>query len=284
MKFAADFRAIARTALRGKWPTAILTGLVASLMGAGIASGGGGSFNTSQNSGDSDVLLRQLQYSGFWQIIVMGLMIGMVILVIYALAVLILSGAGRLGYAAFNLNLVDGRKPAFRDLFSQFHRLGDGFLMNLLTALYTFLWSMLFLIPGIIKSFSYAMTPYVLAEHPELTPNEAITASRRIMHGNRWRLFCLQLSFLGWDLLCAVPTLLAGILLSLLMVGTRPLFGSVVAVLSMLPVCVLLSIVGLLFLNSYREAANAAFYREISDTWPQPEEPVSPGYGAWTQP
>jgi len=283
MKFAADFRAIARAALRGKWLTAILTGFVASLLGAGIASGGGSFNGGSQSGGDGDALLRQLQHSGYWQIIVTSLMIAAVILVIYAIVVLILGGAGRLGYATFNLKLVDGRNPAFRDLFSQFHRLGDGFCMNLLVSVYTVLWSLLFIIPGIIKSFSYAMTPYILAEHPELTPNEAITESRRIMAGNRWRLFCLQLSFIGWELLCAVPPLLAIIPLSLLMVGMGPAIGGVAALLILLPVCVLLAAVGALFLTPYREAANAAFYREISGTWPQPEEPVSPEYGTWTQ-
>ena len=47
-----------------------------------------------------------------------------------------------------------------------------------------------------------------MAEHPGLTANEAITESRRIMDGNKWRLFCLDLSFLGWELLCTLPMLI----------------------------------------------------------------------------
>lgn len=46
-----------------------------------------------------------------------------------------------------------------------------------------------------------------MAEHPSLTANEAITESRRVMDGNKWRLFCLDLSFLGWELLCTLPML-----------------------------------------------------------------------------
>ena len=49
------------------------------------------------------------------------------------------------------------------------------------------------------------MTPYIMSEHPSLTANEAITESRRIMDGNKWRLFCLDFSFIGWELLCALP-------------------------------------------------------------------------------
>ncbi len=282
MKYAADFRLIARNALRGKWPIAILTGFVASLIGAGIASGGGGTYSSSGEA-DAEALFRQLQYSEIGRAILVGLAVSAVFVVILAIVMLIIGGAGKLGYAIFNLKLVDGRQPVFRDLFSQFHRLGDGFCMNLLIGLYTVLWSLLFIIPGIIKSFSYAMTPYILAEHPELTPNEAITESRRIMHGNKWRLFCLQISFIGWALLCAVPVLLAIIPLSILVVTVGPSIGAAATVLLLLPICALLALVGSLFLMPYQEAANAAFYREISGTWPRPEEPAAPEYGSWSQ-
>ena len=97
--------------------------------------------------------------------------------------------------------------------------------------MYTFLWSLLFIIPGIIATYSYAMTGYILAEHPELTASEAIERSKEMMSGNRFRLFCLQLSFIGWAILCAFT------------------FG-----------------IGYLWLGPYREAATAAFYREISGT------------------
>ena len=94
----------------------------------------------------------------------------------------------RLGYARFNLNLADGRDAALSDLASQKHRLWDGFCMNFLQGLYVALWSLLLFIPGVVKAYSYAMTPYIMAEHPGLTANEAITESRRIMDGNKWRL------------------------------------------------------------------------------------------------
>ena len=67
--------------------------------------------------------------------------------------------------------------------------------------LYTFLWSLLFVIPGIIKRYSYRMVPYILADNPKMDANEAITLSRKMMNGEKWKTFVLDLSFIGWYLL-----------------------------------------------------------------------------------
>ena len=71
------------------------------------------------------------------------------------------------------------------------------FLVNL----FTFLWALLLIIPGIMKAFSYALTPYIIMDEPELTARHAITRSCEIMEGRRWKLFCLYLSFIGWGIL-----------------------------------------------------------------------------------
>ena len=71
------------------------------------------------------------------------------------------------------------------------------FLVNL----FTFLWTLLLIIPGIMKAFSYALTPYILLDEPELTAKQAISRSCEIMQGRRWKLFCLYLSFIGWGIL-----------------------------------------------------------------------------------
>ena len=75
--------------------------------------------------------------------------------------------------------------------------------------LFTLLWGCLFIIPGIVKGYSYRMVPYIMAEHPEMTGTEAITLSRKMMKGNKWRAFVFDLSFLGWEILGAMT---AGIL------------------------------------------------------------------------
>ena len=71
------------------------------------------------------------------------------------------------------------------------------FLVNL----FTFLWALLLIIPGIMKAFSYALTPYIIMDEPELTARQAITRSCEIMEGRRWKLFGLYLSFIGWGIL-----------------------------------------------------------------------------------
>lgn len=72
---------------------------------------------------------------------------------------------------------------------------------------YVSLWSLLLIVPGILKSLSYAMTVYVQVEHPDWTANQCIDESCRLMEGNRWRLFCLGVSFIGWYLLLIVASL-----------------------------------------------------------------------------
>ena len=272
MKYAADFRAEARDALRGRWPVAILTGFVASLIGANIATGGGGGGNSNSDSDSTRMLIEEFTATDFWlqfRAVIIGLIVA---LVIWLIITIVIGGAGKLGYAIFNLKLVDNKEVEFKDLFSQFHRLGDGFFMNFLVGLYTVLWTLLFVIPGIIKTYSYAMTPYILAENPGMTATEAITESRRIMDGNKWRLFCLSFSFIGWALLCATPLLIAlGIL-----VGIAVRTMSLVTLLRIIPLSIPLSI-GSLFLTPYQETTYAAFYRDISGTAivPDPALPES---------
>ena len=251
MKYSADFKKIAREALFGNWRTAVLTGFVASLLGGTIASSGGSSNNSNFSDTDSPSALQNIEAIELFLSIFISLA---AVVAVLSLVKLILGGATKLGYAKFNLNLIDKKPVAFSDLFSQYDRIGQGFVMNFLTGLYLVLWTLLLFIPGIIKSYSYAMTPYILAEHPEMTVNNAITESRRIMNGNKGRLFCLNFSFIGWAFLMLVPIFA---LMPLFFLGTVGVVIWVVAVFA----CV---IVGSLFLTPYQEAAYAAFYREIT--------------------
>lgn len=254
MKFAADFRRIAREALKGKWIISILVNFVAVLVGAGILSGGGGGYTgSSSNSEGSSFLSIQILAT----LAVMGIIVALVI-------TFAIGGPCKLGYAKYNLALIDRKDAKFGDLFSQFGRFSDGFIFALLYFMYLFLWSLLFVIPVIIKSYSYAMAPYILYEHPELSPNDAITESRRIMHGNKWRLFCLNFSFIGWILLASLPTLIAlGFTAILAMTGS---LGLTLLSLPITFAASLCTIVASYAIGAYTEAAGAAFYREITQT------------------
>lgn len=256
MKYASDFRRIARDALRGNWKIAVLTGFVAWLTGAALPASNSSGVNIDLSNADVNTLMDSLSPELLRTLLIPGIVI-FALLATWVIALFIISGAGKLGYAKFNLNLIDKKTACFSDLFSQFHRIGDGICMNILVGLFTALWMLLFIIPGIIKMYSYSMTPYIYSENPQLSANDAITESRRIMDGNKWRLFCLEFSFIGWELLAAAPAIL---LMPLLF------FDSSVAFVIWLIPSLLFAFITQLFIIPYQQAARAAFYREISHT------------------
>lgn len=118
---------------------------------------------------------------------------------------LLLSGVLMVGLASATLALLRTGNSRAEYLF-------DGCKLNLTNALlasvlynvFILLWSLLFVIPGIVKTYSYAMTFYILRDDPDMPANDAITESRRMMDGNKFRLFCLHFSFIGWLLLSAL--------------------------------------------------------------------------------
>ncbi len=89
-------------------------------------------------------------------------------------------------------------------LFDGFSSFGKNFVTYLLVVLFTYLWSLLLIIPGIIKSLSYSMTFYILTDNPNLTAREAITESRKMMNGYKGKLLLLGLSFIGWAILATL--------------------------------------------------------------------------------
>lgn len=179
--------------------------------GSGISSGFNG-FNGGYNSGSSAA-----EYGDFSQIInpvVIGLALS-IFLVIFAIALAVTllvgnpllvgknrffmgnrdtkTGIGAIGYAFSSGNFWNVVKTMF------------------LMQLFTFFWSLLLIIPGIIKSYEYAMIPYILSENPGIETRRAFELSKEMMTGQKWNYFVLQLSFIGWFLLgflaCCVGTL-----------------------------------------------------------------------------
>lgn len=88
-------------------------------------------------------------------------------------------------------------------LFACFQQFWRFFSANLLMGLFTFLWSLLFVIPGIIAAYSYSQTIFIMLDHPEMSAMEAIAASKRMMRGRKAEYFVLELSFFGWMFLSA---------------------------------------------------------------------------------
>lgn len=107
------------------------------------------------------------------------------------------------GYQTLFLGAVRGGEATAKDLFEGYNKelFSRVLTTTLLYYVYVFLWSMLLLIPGCIKAYSYAMTPYILKDNPEMKNNAAIEESMRMMDGHKLELFLLDLSFIGWAIL-----------------------------------------------------------------------------------
>lgn len=214
-----DYRRVARENLQGNYWQSVAVAFVAAIFGALIASGGV-SINV-----DAEWLQHFPDF--LKKVLILAGSVGGTL----SLVQLILGGTVQLGYARFLLNQYNHASLDIKDLFSQFDRFKEGFLQHLLRTLYVFLWSLLFIIPGIVKGLAYSMTPFIMAENPDMTAKEAIKASQELMDGHKGELFTLGLTFFGWLLLCALT------------------LG-----------------IGSFFLNPYMNAAYAAFYRDITES------------------
>lgn len=221
-----DIRAQARDRLAGKWAQAIGVCLVAYILGGAMVATNflpqvtfrwHGEITSLEDALTALTTLSRRFGSTTFSIGTLGLV------------KLVLGGVIQLGYANYLLKQHDRQEASISDLFSEFERFGQGFAQKFLRGLYCFLWGLLFVIPGVIAELSYAMTPFLMAEHPEMTASEAISASKDLMDGHKWELFVLRLTFIGWYIVAALTMN-----------------------------------IGNLVLNPYRNTAEAAFYREIS--------------------
>ena len=188
LKLNSELRAQAREALRGKWPMAAVAALIYSVIAGGLSA----------------------------------------IPVIGGLCSLFVGLPVAYGFAIVMLGVFKGKEIDFGVLFEGFQDYGRIFVTKLLQSIYTLLWMLLLVVPGIIKSYSYAMTDYILKEEPEMKNNAAIEKSMAMMENNKMKLFMLDLSFIGWAILSLFT------------------FG-----------------IGFFFLQPYVQIARAAFYEDL---------------------
>ena len=117
------------------------------------------------------------------------------------IASIIITPAFALSIARVYLSVTRYKTPEVMDSFSGFDDFWSAFKVTFLVGLYTFLWSLLFIIPGIVKSFSYSMAMYILAENKGKSATECINESKAMTDGHKMDLFVLGLSFIGWAIL-----------------------------------------------------------------------------------
>lgn len=131
-------------------------------------------------------------------------LLGMIPVVGSLAAMVIVTPAFTLSLARVYLMVAAGDKPEVTDAFSGFDDFWSAFKVTMLVALYTFLWSLLFVIPGIIKTYSYSMSLYILAENKGKSAKECIKESMEMTNGHKMELFVLSLSFIGWYIVGAI--------------------------------------------------------------------------------
>lgn len=123
---------------------------------------------------------------------------------IFGIGLLIVGGPLTLGFLGYFVHKARGEKAEIENLFEGFKNFGTSFLLYVLVGVFTFLWSLLLVVPGIIKAISYSMSFFILRDNPGMSAMDALNASKKMMNGYKWKLFTLCLSFIGWCLLCGL--------------------------------------------------------------------------------
>lgn len=185
MKINSEIRAAAREELRGNWGSPVLATLILFVI-SGIAQGL--SNTTFYDYSTGSFTLPPM----FWTRTSIGFLLE--IFVILPLS---------FGFSIAFLRFIRGEKDdVINSMFGEFKNYSRALVVPLLTAVFTFLWALLFIIPGIIKGYSYAMSYFIAKDHPELDANGCIEESMKMMDGHKMDLFLLDLSFIGWGFLC----------------------------------------------------------------------------------
>ena len=196
-----ELRVKAWNSLKGKYWRAFLVILVLGL----LASGGTSLQTSSQTLTETINLVDPSEMDETMELgaAVVGTIATAMAVVGMAIS-LFVGNAADVGLAHYFILNTDS-KPSFADAFYGFK---VKYLRNIgtlqLVGIKLALWSLLLVVPGIIKSFEYAIIPYILADDPEISSKEAFRKAKEMMMGNKWRLFKLNLSFFGWFVLCVV--------------------------------------------------------------------------------
>ena len=181
-------------------------------------------------------ILGNKLFGSAWLTVVLVIFLGNFVTgIIPAIGVLLLSGIISVGVNSFMLKRIRTNAPfeVGNVLDGVRSGIGDNILLGIMISVFTFLWGLLLVIPGIVKAYSYSMATYIRVDHPEYTWKECIDASKKMTYGHKMELFILDLSFIGWALLATLTLNLGNIAL-----------------------------------NPYRNAAYAAFYRQIQKEKP----------------
>lgn len=161
----------------------------------------------------------RMALSGKWGSAILAMVIfvlvGMGCGIIPVIGAVILMPPLQLGFTIFYIRFYRYGETDMENLFKGFDMFGKVIALYWLSQLYVFLWSLLFIVPGIVASYRYSQAMLILYDNPEITASEALRRSKVMMQGNKMTLFILDLSFLGWFILSVFPGFYIGFLWSM---------------------------------------------------------------------
>ncbi len=213
-----EIKAQGKAAFKANYWKCVLVGILLSLLygsGAQAASNASNTVNTADSADQATAALQQ-QFNSLPQeqqvhlalAILSG--ISLVLLVSFLLRIFVFNPL-KVGCREFFVENVEEPPAGLHAIGTGFRKYGKTFITLLLTDLLLFLWALLLLVPFFIKVYSYRMVPYILAEHPDMSPMEIIKCSSEMMNGHKWSVFLYDLSFIGWYLLSVLTLGLVGI-------------------------------------------------------------------------
>ena len=259
----AELKSRGKTAFKANYWRCVLVALILMIIGGGIGAATGNysgnqiqdvtetqqqSVVVEESANDLDAALKELEQAddSVWMVVIP--IVAGIILIAVAVGLLIsalLLNPLKVGCERFFSQNSKEPSQLGEVAYGFDHGYGRVVKTMFLTDIFLLLWTLLFIIPGIIKSYSYRMVPYILAQEPELSGRDAINRSREMMDGNKWKDFVLDLSFILWGLLSVIT----------------------------------LGIVGVFYVNPYYEATNAELYYALKGENPgYTEEAVDAGY------
>ncbi len=210
------------------------------------------------NINDEDVVYAASMAAPGIALVGFSLMLALLVvsIVVIALYVFVLSPL-EVGAQRFFIRNLNQRADVKEVTFGYDNNYKENVKTLFLRSLFIFLWSLLLIIPGIYKAYEYRMIPYLLAEDPTMTKDRAFAESKRMMDGQKWNTFVLDLSFLGWNILSALT----------------------------------LGILGAFYVAPYQAQTNAALYEKLRYGLPAgeptvqaaPTAPTAPVYDATAQ-
>lgn len=200
--YSKDFKKLSLNQLRGKWGSVIVAMLCSMLCSMLIV------FAISmlaQIPANVSALLQNDSLNLFS--VGFNILSGIFSIVIF-LVTIVVSACITYGIANYMLHFVRNGETNISYIFSGFsygiNTIKRSVILWILMEVFTFLWSLLFIIPGIVASISYSQAFFILADNDSISPREAIRLSKKMMQGYKWRMFCLGFSFIGWILLCSL--------------------------------------------------------------------------------